>query len=160
MKYSVGEKVIHRRNGVSVIFNIISLNEREYYIVRVLGGDGENIYVPLENEHNVIRPIMNKEEADELLKSLKDMKKEFNPNTKQRRDAYKKRLSSGNVEDVAYLYRQNYLYEVDPSNVKLGPSDIDMLNQASKMLLNELRLTYDVDEDEIKEYVIKKIESL
>ena len=157
MKYSVGEKVIHRRYGVSVIFDVTTLNERQYYIVRVLDGDGENIYVPVEGENSVVRPIMTVKEADSLLSSLKDIKKEFNPNTKQRRDAYKKRLSSGQVSDIAYLFRQNYLYEMDPTNVKLGPSDVDMLNFATKMLTKELMLTYQIEEKDIKEFLLSKI---
>lgn len=157
MKYSVGEKVIHRRNGVSTIFDIIQMNERDYYVVRVDNGDGENIYVPIEGQNSIIRPILSVPEADVLLKSLKDIQKEFNPNTKQRRDAYKKRLSSGQVEDIAYLYRQNHLYRDSPEDIKLGPSDVDMLNYASNMLLTELALTYNKNRDEIDSYIINKI---
>ena len=133
------------------------MGERDYFVIHALRGDDENIYVPLIGSENIIRPVMKKEDADELLHNLASIEKEFNPNTKQRRDAYKRRLNSGDVKDIAYLYRQKCLYEKYPDNVKLGPSDIDMLEYASNILLDELSLTYDVDRDKIETLVISKI---
>lgn len=157
MKYEIGDKVIHCRNGVSTIVGTAKMGERDYFVIHALRGDNENIYVPEIGSENIIRPVMKIEEADELLHSLASIKKEFNPNTKQRRDAYKRRLSSGSVLDIAYLYRQKWLYEKYPDDVKLGPSDIDMLEYASNILLDELALTYKVDRDKVEAVVIAKI---
>ena len=157
MKYKIGDKVIHFRNGVSTIVATTVMGDRDYFVVRSLRGDGENIYVPVLNSDSVIRNILTTSEADSLLKDLANVEKEFNPNTKQRRDAYKRRLSSGKVEDIAYLFRQNLLYAKYPENVKLGPSDIDMLQYATNIFLDELSLTYKVDREKVEELVIKKI---
>ena len=158
MKYALEDKVIHCRNGVSTILNVVTISDREYYLIRALRGDGENVYVPILGCENIIRPIMDVSSADQLLDSLKDLEKEFNPNTKQRRDAYKRRLASGKVEDIAYLYRQYYLYNKNPENVKLGPADVDMLEYATNILLDELSLTYQVDRDSVEKLVINKID--
>ena len=158
MKYSLEEKVIHCRNGVSTILNVVNIGDREYYLIRALRGDGENIYVPIVGCENIIRPIMDISSADSLLSSLKDLEKEFNPNTKQRRDAYKRKLASGNIQDIAYLYRQYYLYNKNPENIKLGPADIDMLEYATTILLDELALTYQVDRENVGDLVIQKID--
>ena len=83
--------------------------------------------------------------------------KEFNPNTKQRRDAFKRRLGSGSVFDIAYLYRQKWLFETYPDNVKLGPADIEMLTFASNILLDELSLTYNIERDKIENHIVTKI---
>ena len=157
MKHEIGEKVIHCRNGVATISSLIEMSGKQYFIIHALRGDGENIYVPVQGSENIIRPLMNVKEADELLHSLASIEKEFNSNTKQRRDGYKRRLNSGKVEDIAYLYRQLYLYNKYPEDVKLGPSDLDMLQYASNILLDELALTYEVDREEVDAYVIKKI---
>ena len=157
MRYLVGDKVVHCRNGVSTIVEERLMGEREYYVIRAIRGDGENIYVPVVGSENIVRPVMSTEAADALLHSLVNIVKEFNPNTKQRRDGYKRRLSSGKVEDIAYLYRQNWLYAQEPETVKLGPSDIEMLNYASNILLDELALTYQVDRDKVEEYILPKI---
>ena len=158
MKYALEEKVIHCRNGVSTILSEVKIGDREYYLIRAVRGDGENIYVPIVGCENIIRPIMDSLSADQLLSSLRTIEKEFNPNTKQRRDAYKRRLSSGNVNDIAYLYRQYYLYNKNPENVKLGPADIDMLEYATNILLDELALTYQIDRSKVGNYVANKID--
>lgn len=157
MNYHIGDKVIHCRNGVSAITGKREMGDREYFVINAIRGDGENIYVPVVGHENIVRPVMGKEEADELLHNLASVEKEFNPNTKQRRDAYKRRLSSGCVEDIAFLYRQQWLYEKYPEGVKLGPSDIEMLQYATNILLDELAITYEVDRDEVAELVESKI---
>lgn len=158
MKYSLQDKVIHCRNGVSTIVNETVMGEREYYVIRALRGDQENIYVPKIGCENIIRSVMDEAQADALLSSLKDCQKEFNPNTKQRRDAFKRRLSSGDAKDIAYLYRQYYLYMRYPEGIKLGPADVDMLEYATNILLDELSITYKVSREEVEKIVIKKIE--
>ena len=157
MIYEIGDKVIHCRNGVSTIVGTTEMGERQYFVIHALRGDNENIYVPFIGSENIVRPVMTVEQADQLLHDLASIEKEFNPNTKQRRDAYKRRLGSGSVLDIAYLYRQKRLYEDFPENVKLGPSDIDMLEYASNILLDELSLTYNVERDKVEEYIIPKI---
>ena len=157
MKHEIGDKVIHCRNGVSTITETREMGGRQYFVIRALRGDNENIYVPIIGSENIIRTIMNIDEADQLLHSLASIEKEFNSNTKQRRDAFKRRLGSGNVIDIAYLYRQKCLYEQYPENVKLGPSDMDMLEYASNILLDELSLTYNVERDKVEEFITPKI---
>ena len=157
MKYEIGDKVIHFRNGVSTVVATTQMADRDYFVIHALRGDGENIYVPVLGSDNIIRPVMNEKEADELLHSLASIEKEFNSNTKQRRDAYKRRLNSGKIEDIAYLYRQQWLYEKYPEDVKLGPSDIEMLQYATNIFLDELSLTYNVDREKIGPIVVQKI---
>lgn len=157
MKYEIGDKVIHFRNGVSTVVGTTQMADRDYFVIHALRGDGENIYVPVLGSDNIIRPVMEEKEADELLHSLASIEKEFNSNTKQRRDAYKRRLNSGKIEDIAYLYRQQWLYEKYPEDVKLGPSDIEMLQYATNIFLDELSLTYNIDREKIGSIVVEKI---
>lgn len=155
--FNVNDKVMHCREGLSVISSTTIMGEREYFIVRSLKGDGEAIYVPKLTAESIIRKLMSVGEADKLLESLKGYKLEFNPNTKQRRDAFKRRLGTGDINDIAYLFYQGYLYDLYPDGIKLGPSDIDMLGFAKNFLFDELALVYQVDRDKIDEFVKEKI---
>ena len=162
--FQINDSVIHCREGLSTIVAINNMNGKDYFLVSVNRNSGETIYVPVETASNIIRPIMDKKSADELLKFIKKIKKDFNSNTKQRRDAYKKKLSSGEVKEIAYLYRQLYFYEKiggeNNAEIKLGPVDIDMLSYAENMLMDELSLTYSVNRDEIKGFIEKRISKL
>ena len=164
--FKINESVIHCREGLSTILSLNSINGKDYFIVRTHQGqaNGETIYVPVETASSIIRPILNEKEADGVLKFIKSIKKEFNTNTKQRRDSYKKRLGSGNVEDIAYLYRQLYFYNKiggeNNTEIKLGPVDIDMLSYAKNMLLDELAISYKVEREDVEEYIEKRIKKL
>ena len=162
--FKINDSVIHCREGLSTIVSMNNMNGKDYFLVSVNRSSGETIYVPVETANNIIRPLMNKKEADELLKYIKKIEKEFNTNTKQRRDAYKKMLSSGKVKEIAYLYRQLYFYEQiggeNNTEIKLGPVDIDMLSYAENMLMDELSITYGVARGEVKDFVQKRISKL
>ena len=162
--FKINDSVIHCREGLSTIISMNNLNGRDYFLVSVNRNSGETIYVPVETAENIIRPLMDKKEADGLLKYIKNIKKEFNTNTKQRRDSYKKMLSSGSVKEIAYLYRQLYFYEKiggeNNTEIKLGPVDIDMLSHAENMLMDELSITYSVSRTEIKDFIQKRLSKL
>ena len=163
--FKINDAVIHCREGLSTVIAINNMNGKDYFLVRVnQASGGETIYVPVETASNIIRPLMSKAEADKLLKFIKGIKKEFNSNTKQRRDAYKRKLSSGDVKEIAYLYRQLYFYNEgggeENTEIKLGPVDIDMLTYAQNMLLDELAISYKVKREEIKDYIEKRIAAL
>ena len=162
--FNVNNEVIHCREGLSTIIGSKEMNGKEYFLVQVNRISGETFYVPVDSANNIIRHIMNVKEADELLKLVKKIGKDFNTNTKQRRDAYKRRLSSGDVNDIAYLYRQLYFYYKiggeDNTEIKLGPVDIDMLSHAKNMLLDEFSLTYKVNRDEVEDFIEKRITNL
>ena len=162
--FSVNDEVIHCREGLSTIIASKEMNGKEYFLVQTNRVSGETFYVPVESAANIIRAIMTAKEADELLRFIKKIEKEFNTNTKQRRDAYKRMLSSGDVKDIAYLYRQLYFYNQiggeQNTEIKLGPVDLDMLNYASNMLLDELTITYQKPREQIADFVESRISSL
>ena len=161
--FNVNNEVIHCREGLSTIIGSKEMNGKEYFLVQVNRISGETFYVPVDSADSIIRHIMTVKEADELLKLVKKIGKDFNTNTKQRRDAYKKRLSSGDVKDIAYLYRQLFFYNKLSKNndeIKLGPVDLDMLNYAKNMLLDELAITYKQPRESAEKFVEERIASL
>lgn len=162
--FEINEAVIHYREGLSTIIGINQINGVDYFLLRVNKVNAETIYVPIDTASNIIRPIMSEKEADAVLKYIKGIKKDYNPNTKQRRDSYKRRLSSGEVKEIAYLYKQlGYYYQAGGENnteIKLGPVDIEMLNTAKNILLDELALSYNVNREDIDKYIEKRMKKL
>ena len=162
--YKINDAVIHCREGLSTIVAMNNMNGKDYFLVSVNRSSGETLYVPVDTAENIIRPLMNKKEADDLLKYIKKIKKDFNSNTKQRRDAYKKKLSSGDVKEIAYLYRQLYFYEKiggeNNTEIKLGPVDLDMLGYAENMLMDEFSLSYNIPRSEVRDFIEKRMAKL
>ena len=156
--FKKGQQIIHCRDGLGVVVDETVIAENGYFVVRTTRGGMENIYVPKSRAESIIRPVMNIDEADELVAYIKDLEIEFIPNTKQRRDALKRRLGSGDVHDIANLFKQLYLYKkCNDGSIKFGPVDLDMLEYASKNLLDELSITYAIGRNEIEEEIYKRI---
>lgn len=157
MKFTVGDRVVHAREGLSTIVNITTIAGNEYFVVHSDKGDRENIYVMTSRTDNIIRPIMSLDDANKVIDYMKTVKAEFLSNTKQRRDLYRKHLLSGNVYDLAYLSRQLYFFNYYNSHgtlVKLGPTDLQMLKDAESILYDELALSFDISREEVKDKII------
>ena len=157
-EFKKSQQVIHCRDGLAVIVDQTEIAGNGYFIVKTARGGGENIYVPIDRANGIIRPLMNEKEADELVDFMKSVKVEFNSNTKQRRDSLKRKLSSGNVHDIADLFKQYYFYKTtNDGSVRFGPVDLDMLEFATNNLLDELCISYNKDRGEIEGFIFDKL---
>ena len=161
MDYKVGDRVVHSREGLSTIVNITSIAGNEYFVIVADKGDRENIYVMTSRTDNIIRPIMSEKEANRVVEYMKTVEAGFISNTKQRRDIYRKHLLSGNVFDLAYLTRQLYFFNYYNSHgqvVKLGPTDLQMLKDAERILFDEFALSYRMPREEVDAKIVDLIE--
>jgi len=162
MSFKVGDKVIHFREGLSRIVEKTTMNGAEYFLVHIEREGGETIYVPVDKAEAIIRPIIDKKTAKELVVFVRTIQPEYITNTKQRRDNFKKKLTSGDIKDLAYLYRQLYFFthpEELSVPVKFGPADVEMLKFATRTLFDELAISYSVDRDVIEVVFLKEIRS-
>ena len=158
MNFRIGDRVVHSREGLSTIVGESLISGNEYFVIHSDKGDKENIYVMKSRTENIIRPVMNLEEAHLVIEYMKSVPAAFISNTKQRRDIYKKKLLSGDVKDLAFLSRQLYffnLYNSQGQVVKLGPTDLQMLKDAESVLYDELAISFSVARDKVGEEVSK-----
>lgn len=156
--FKKGDRVIHCRDGLAVVVDVTNISGNDYFVVQTIRGGSENIYVPFNKAGVIIREIMSQEDADKLVDYMRSVEFEYNTNTKQRRDSLKRRLMSGDVKDIAFLFKQLYLFKTanNPA-IKYGPVDLDMLKYASDNLLDELAISYDATRDSIEELIYKKL---
>ena len=156
MEYKVNDKVVHCRDGLSLIVGETTIGGNDYFVVNSLKNNKENIYVLKSRTDNIIRPVMNEKEADEVVAFMKTVEPGFISNTKQRRDLYKKKLLSGNVYDLAYLTMQLHFFNEFNAKgqvVKLGPTDLQMLKDAESILFDEFATSYNVERDSVGEKI-------
>ncbi len=160
MSFKVNDKVVHCRDGLATIVGETNIAGNDYFVIVSDKGNKENIYVMKARTENIIRPVMNKKEADEVIAFMKTVEAGFISNTKQRRDLYKKKLLSGSVYDLAYLSRQLYFFNYFNSIgqvTKLGPTDLQMLKDAESILFDEFAISFGVAREAIGEFVAKML---
>lgn len=158
--FKVGDVVIHYRDGLSEIVGTTEMNSNEFFLLRAKRGGDVKIYVPVNRATQIIRPVMDVENADGLLKYMATLTETFIANTKQRRDDFKRRLASGNIYDIAilcHLYHLACILQQIPENVKLGQMDFEMLTTAKNILYDELCVTYGVNLEELDKLIAQRI---
>lgn len=162
-EFQIGEAVIHRREGLSFIDSIVTISDNQYFLVRSKRQSNETFYVPIERAEGIIRKVMSEKDADQVLRYMKSVDNEYNSVTKQRRDAYKKRLSSGETLDFAYLTAQLFHHDKllgTKDEIHLGPVDFDLLNKAKELLFDEFSITYKVEMDKMDDFIKNRMKKL
>ena len=162
-QYKIGQIIVHKREGIAKIIDVKTIGEQKFFLVRTKNGEGDNIYIPLNKVNEIVRPLMNIKQADEILKFMNDLVLSYNPNTKKRRDDFKKRFNSGNIYDIVFLCKQLFSYknnEALQAQIKFGPMDFLLLENAERILFDELCLCYQVDKNNILAFIKDRIQSL
>ena len=160
MEYNIGEYVVHNSQGICKIVEKTNMYNKDYYKLTP-STSNTTVYVPIDNTSS-IKHIMSVKEADELLKYMKTIDSSCVDNSKQRRDTYQKKLNSGNKKDLAYLAKSLYFLKVEKSSKNQKFSDLDnsILTKASDILFSELSLVYDVEKDDVLDFILDRMESL
>lgn len=141
-------------HGAGVIVEIcekeILGNVNEYYILKMPMGEMK-ISVPVQKIKELgIRNVMDKEKAEEVRETLRNSKYEEVDNWNQRYKDNLEKLRSGDIIEVAEVYRSLYLLD----GVKgLSMAEKKILNASRKMLISEMAIVEDVKAEEIENQI-------
>ena len=85
--------------------------EKEYYILKPVGQDRANIFVPADNPRLTgrMRPILSREEIDRLILSVKDRRLEWLPDRKERTEQFRQILAGRDERQLLLLISCLYL---------------------------------------------------
>lgn len=161
--FQLNDTVVHFRDGIAIITGVIKMNEQEFFTIKAVRVDDVLIYVPILTATDIIRKVMSLNEANKLIEYMSNLPEIYIANTKQRRDDFKRKLSSGDIKDTAFLTKMYLLYKTNKfltENVKLGQMDVEMLKDAYNRLTDEFCVVYDVTPENIENFVINKLNML
>ena len=152
--FNKGATVYYATAGVCKVNDICrspfnQSDERMYYVLQPNdSNNGTIIYAPVENETVVLRPLMTKCEATELI------------NEKQRRDEYRNAMKLGTPKSLARVIKTVYNRKKNAVNEKKRFSDTDSeFDKAARhCLFGELSCVLDITSDEAEERVFAAIE--
>lgn len=138
------------------------LNGNDYYILVPLSDESLVMSVPVENRLNYIKPIMTKDEANDLIENIKDIKPLNNINDKNIENTYKELINSCDRNDLIKIIKTSFLRNKEriDNKKKIGEKDKNYFDKAECYLYNELAISLSMSYDEVKEYIINKMSSL
>lgn len=165
--YKVGDLIIYGNTGVCKVSDITTLDfggakKKELYYVLSPLYDSSTIYIPTNNTKVFMRPIITKEEANELIDMIPTFNVDTNQDlsTNQLIEHYKKKIKTHDCEDLIKLCMTTYAKQKDAEeqNRKLGAIDTKFMKQAEKLLFGELAAALGIDIDKVPDYIQERID--
>lgn len=167
MNHKKGEYVQYALNGVCLIEDIKSIdinhskNPKEFYVLKPIGLNTSTIYVPTENAELVskMRPLLNKNEADSLIESLRNDKTEWIDDRKERNTKFNSIIKESDPKELLKLIGCIYIkrQKLESKGKKLSSTDERQLAQAESLIENELAFILELENVSISNYIKSKL---
>ena len=156
----VGKIMVHKAHGICTIKEILQIGGNDYYKLSPNFDESMSIFVPVSKEKEFLREVLTKDQADDLVNYMTSIDTTLIDDTKERRDSFHKKLSSGNLKEIAYMCYK--LYQLKKAKLKVNAkfclTDSAMFEKSHKMLFDELALAYKIDRDKIVDFVRTKMQ--
>lgn len=167
--YKINDLIIYGSTGVCRVKDIkksdlMDSGEKQLcYVLEPIYHDYV-ISTPVENTKVFMRPILTKDEAEQLIDliPLIDVQAYHNSVLRQLEAHYKAFLDSHDCTEILKLILSLYSKkkEIEEQNRKFGQIDERFLRQAEDLLFGELSASLDIPRDKTVEYVKSRLESL
>lgn len=147
-KYSVGDKVVHPQHGAATIAKKVKQefggDKRDYYVLDI-ATEQLTVMVPVDTIDEVIRPVISKTQARQVLAVLKEEPQEAGANWSRWYKVLNEKMTSGDIFQVAEVVRDlNHAQQTKG----ISPALKRMLSRARLTLTSELEFALDIDEEE------------
>lgn len=166
--FQVNDIVVYGRHGVCRITDIgtisMSMADRRklYYTLKPLFGHDAVIYVPVDREDSVMRPVMTNQEAKELIGEIPDIECTWSVNEREREAQYKEALRTCDGRELVKIIK--LLYQRKQIRVRQGKKmtsvDERYFHQAQERLYEELGYALDISRENVESYITDSILAL
>ncbi len=158
--FKKGDKVSHPIFGVGNILKIEEKNvleKSEKYYILDLSINHMTLMIPVRKAKEIgLRKIISKEKIPEVLEVLSSDMDEMDQDYKTRIKSQMEMVDSGNLKKVAQVVKN---YNRRKKTDVLSATEKSLLERAKKILISEIKASYDIDENStkiiIKDYLKK-----
>ena len=165
--FDVGDFIIYGSNGVCKITHIGPMKmpgvpkDRLYYTMVPCYIRDSEIFTPVDNERVVMRKVMSKDEAEDFIQSISEIKELEIIEEKRRELEYKQAVLTCEPEVLVSLIKTIYTRMEDriAEGKKVTSSDSKYFHLAEESLYGELVISLDMEKEEVKDYVKEKVEN-
>ena len=160
--FEVGEFVVYGNKGVCQIKSVGPIDmpgiprERIYYTMNQVYTRGSTIFTPADSEKQVLRKVLTKEEATELIGEIKSLNPQWIRDDKERERIFTEALRSADTltlcKMIIALYRRREERLADGK--KATSTDERYYHAAEDILYGELGIALGIQREEVKQCVI------
>ena len=150
--YQQGDRIVYPLYGAGVIE---ALEEKEidgeiqtYYVLHIPVGNLKIMISAAKADSLGVRYVYDKEELGNIIASVLDMPIDMPDNWNQRYKENMERIKSGNMTEVALVFRNLLLRERERG---LSTAEKKMMTTTKQIILSELILSQDIEKHEAEE---------
>ena len=164
--FQAGDLVVYGTTGVCRVESIDQPNmtgadrHKKYYRLKPFYQDGV-IYTPVDNTKVSIRPVISREDAENLIDLIPGIRAEAYraPTLQALAQHYQTAFRSHSCQDLVELIMSIYTkqQETTSQNRRLGMVDERFLKQAERLLYGELAVALEIPFDEVQPYIFNRV---
>lgn len=165
--FKIDDYVVYGGNGVCKVTNVGTLensrsdSDREYYTLEPVYESGK-IFTPVDNQKVVMRKIISKEEADELINSIPSIEVDWIDDMKDRESRFKDIIHNydckGFVKIIKTIIERKK--QCVTSGKKLSSNDKNYLKRAQEYLCGELAIALNIPKDTVDGYIVNRLKCM
>ena len=158
--FKVGDDIIHGSNGACRVEKIgpvsgMSLSDDKQYYTLTTCYTHSTIYSPVDSPKVMMRPVLTKPEAEQLLVEMKDISSLGEIEDKKREQEYKDVLRTGRCSDLVRIIKtisERKRVRLAQGK-KVTSSDEKYFKMAEEGLYGELAISLGMSREETRDYV-------
>lgn len=144
MTFQVGDKIAHPLHGAGIIERMekrrVNGREKEYYVLKLPGGDMV-VMIPTDSCEEIgVRPIVDIQEIEQLFSAIPDLETDMTANWNKRYRENMLRIRSGDMLEVASVIK-SLMHREQQRGLSTG--ERRMLHSAKRILLSEIVMAND-----------------
>lgn len=164
--FEKSELIMYGNTGVCEVVNIttpdikgITKGKLYYELQPYYRKDGK-IFTPIDNEKVLMRRIITKKEAEQLIHDIPDIEALYVENDKMREMQYKECVRSGECRKLIKMIKTLYLRKMKrlAQGKHITATDERYLKQAEETLYSELSISLGIPKDHMEAYITEQIE--
>ena len=163
--FEKGQYIIYGIRGVCEVMDITTIDRpggpqgKLYYVLRPYYHQDSKIVTPVDSDKTVIRPLLTREEALELIDRIQDVQEMEVTEDKQREERYKEALKTCDCRVWVSMIKALYLRRKDRIEQGKKMTDLDerYFKTAEENLYSELARSLGMSRDEMVDYIKERV---
>lgn len=157
--FQIGDKVFYPTGGVCIIDDIKVMpfpglpKDRLYYCLHALHGGTDSIFVPVDSEQSILRPLITPDEAEAFMQTAQDIPVVADSNIKLLKETMNEALNTHNCALWFSVIKTVYAHQamLSQKSKRISDTERSLYDTARRYLYGELAAVLDKPLAQIEE---------
>ena len=163
--FKIGDYIVYGTTGVCKVCDITPMcmddsgKDRDYYILEPVTANSGRIYTPTDSKKNIMRRVLSREEALELIDHIPTLPELAIPEERQREYRYKEALMTCDCHQWISMIKTLYLRKRSrqAAGKRLTEVDERYYRKARENLYQELSIPLEMPSSMVEDYICERI---